>query len=581
MKLIRTLGSLPILPKIALTFLVVLTPLFFVGLRMNESGAGIVREEISKSLSSRVELYMDILDSDFERAITMLREYMNDEDLMKLSTTSEIMPDIERTESVLRLKKRLDLLKRSSSFIDNAMAFIPMMDRTVASNANAITEFDDEMFRDLSQPADPLNSPFTFWNNRVYICVPYGFVNNSPLFLLAVEISNAEISSKLKQFTPDDSLAVLVSNTMAWSTFASARKPSKDELAALSPMEEDTLEEEPSKMIVLDGVKYLIASERSDSYNTKLIMMVPSDLVEKPLERYRYWMFAMYAASVLIIIAFSFGMYRLIHRPLKVLVRSFRKIEQGQFELSIDYPFKDEFGYLYRRLNATVKELKRLIHEVYEQQYRARLAELRHLQSQINPHFLYNTFFILYRMARQEGNENIEKVTKHLGEYFQFITRDGAEEVSLDSEVAHAKSYTEIQSIRFSNRIEIKFAELPQQAEQILVPRLILQPIIENAFVHSLEKRAKGGQLEVDFHIEDSELHIRVEDSGGIEEEQVARLKALLNDSDVTTTTGMINVHRRLQIKYGGSAGLQLSRGTLGGLKIVLVIPLKETSSHA
>ncbi|SFB58389.1 two-component system, sensor histidine kinase YesM [Cohnella sp. OV330] len=577
MKWIKKIGSMPILPKIALTFLLVLTPLFYVGLQMNESGASLVRQEIGTSLNSRVELYMDILNSDFDRVIRMMREYVNDEDLMKLSTFPEIMPDIDRTEAILRLKQKMDLMKSSSAFIENAMVFIPKMDRIVSSNANAITDLDLGMFKALSGQPDPLDYPFTFWENRVFVTIPFGLLDGAPQFLLAVEISSNEITSILKQFTPDGSAAVLASNQSVWTTFREGPlKPTKDELAQLNPMMEG-----PTQTISIEGIDYLIAGKKSDVLHTKLIMMVPIKVIEKPLDRYRNWTFAWFGVSVLIIIAFAFVMYRLIHRPLMRLVRSFRKIEQGRFDVSVEYPFTDEFGYLYKQLNAMVRELKRLVHEVYEQQYRARLAELRHLQSQINPHFLYNTFFILYRMARQEGNESIERLTKHLGDYFQFITRDGAEEVTLASEAAHAKTYTEIQSIRFSNRITVQIGEIPAEAGQMGVPRLILQPIIENAFEHSLEKRAKGGLLEVDFRVTESELLIRVEDSGGIDEEKVTLLQGLLNGlQDVADTSGMINVHRRLQIKYGNAAGLRLSRGELGGLKVLLVIPIQEVTPN-
>ncbi|MFD2329341.1 sensor histidine kinase [Cohnella sp. GCM10020058] len=571
MRIIKKIGSLPILPKIALTFLAVLTPLFYLGLRMNDAGADIVRHEIAGSLSSRVELYMDILDGDFDRTIRLLREYVNDEDLMKLSTTSDIMPVTERTRSVLRLKQQMDLLSRSSTFIENAQVFIPRMNRTVASYSNSIVDFDEEMFQALSEPLNPLEAPFLIWNNRVFVTMPYGYLDHSPLFLIAVEISGDEISAQLKQFALEDSIAVLASNRMVWSSLGGNAPDVDNETKDLLYKAE-----EGDRRVVIDKRDYLLSVKKSEILNSKLLMVVPSKKVERPLDRYRSWVFVLYGVAVLVIVAFSFGMYRIIHRPLRLLVRSFRKIEQGRFDVSIDYPFQDEFGYLYRQLNAMIRELKRLIQEVYEQQYRIRLAELKHLQSQINPHFLYNTFFILYRMAKQDGNERIMGLTKHLGDYFQFITRDDVEEVALVSEAAHARSYTEIQAIRFSNRIAVRFADVPKEAEQLPVPRLILQPIIENAFVHSLEKRAKGGLLEVDFHITESELLIRVEDSGGIEEAKIVQLQALLNgQQDVTVTTGMINVHRRLQIKFGESAGLRLGKGALGGLQIIVAIPLQ------
>jgi len=495
LKIIARLGSLPIFPKLAITFLLVLTPLFYIGLKMNESGSAIVREEIGNSLVSRTELYMDLLDHDFDQIISLQREYMYDEDLLKLSISSEIMSSMERTDSILRLKKRLDLLKGTSSIVENVIAFIPSLDRVVSSNANAIDVFDEVLFQRLSQPVQQVSSTFVVWNNTFYITMSYPGIDDVPQFLLVTELSEKALTSKLKQFSQESGIAVLMSSVLQWSV-ASSDDQGWDEqwFAAMDEVDNDI-----ASTITFNEKEYLIVGKQSDLFTGKLLMLAPTEQIEKPLSEYRNWVLAMYGIAVLVILLFAFGMYQIIQRPLKQLVRSFRKIEQGKFDISIDYKFTDEFGYLYKQLNAMVRELDRLIHEVYEQQYLARVAELRHLQSQINPHFLYNTFFILYRMARQEGNVSIEHLTKHLGDYFEFITRDGAEEVALQSEVSHAQSYTEIQAIRFSNRIQVRFAELPKAAEAIMVPRLILQPIIENAFVHSLEKRAKGGLLEVDF----------------------------------------------------------------------------------
>ncbi|WP_337102479.1 sensor histidine kinase [Paenibacillus sp. YIM B09110] len=572
MGIIKRLGSLPIFPKIALTFLIVLTPLFYISLQMGESGSDIVRDEIANSLSSRTELFMDLLDSEFDRTIRQLGEIMYDDDLMKLSTSSEIMPVIERTDAVLRLKNRMDQLSRTSSFVKNSMAFIPSMNRLVSSKENSISDFDTEMFKALSKQQKEYAPPFLIWNDRIFISMPYPG-ENEPLFLVAVEISSSQLSSKLRQFTQQAGMAAVVSNDMEWAVSGEF----DNLLSKGMPDRLDTFNVKGIQMITLNHVDYLYTSKESGILNAKLMMFVPAEQVEKPLQRYQKWVLALYGVSVIVIVSFSFGIYRLIHRPLKLLVRSFRRIEQGRFDISIEYPFTDEFGYMYKQLNAMVRELKRLIHEVYEQEYRARVAELRHLQSQINPHFLYNTFFILYRLAKQEENESIARLTNHLGEYFEYITRDGTQEVTLESEAAHAKSYTDIQTIRFANRIEVIFSDVPEKAAQILVPRLILQPVIENAYEHALEKMAKGGLLEVDMQMTSSELLIRIEDSGRLEQETLTRMQTMLNSQqDVIESTGLINVHRRLQIIYGGTASLQLSRGDLGGLKVILVIPIKE-----
>src|SRR5690606_13977204 len=98
-----------------------------------------------------------------------------------------------------------------------------------------------------------------------------------------------------------------------------------------------------------------------------------------------------------------------------------------------------------------------LIHQVYEQQLRAQSSELKQLQSQINPHFLYNTYFILYRLAKLNDNESIARFSHYLGDYFQYITRNASEDIPLEMEFKHAMTYAEIENIRFNNRIQVHF----------------------------------------------------------------------------------------------------------------------------
>jgi two-component system sensor histidine kinase YesM len=286
--------------------------------------------------------------------------------------------------------------------------------------------------------------------------------------------------------------------------------------------------------------------------------------------------------SAIIIAFFSYVIYRLIHRPLRTLVRAFRAVEQGDFNRTVQYRFKDEFSYLYSQFNSMVERLRVLVHEVYEQQFRAQVSEFRQLQSQINPHFLYNSFFTLSRIAKNEDYENVTRFTRYLGEYFQFITRDGAGEVELEAEWNFAKTFVDIQAFRFSNRIEVRLGDLPLGCKKVMVPRLFLQPVIENAYNHGLANKKKDGIIEVVFQEHEACLSIMVEDNGEeLSDKLLSELKTkLLFTQSPPETTGLVNVHRRIQIRFGERFGLRLSRGSLGGLRIEIRIPAEEKTEH-
>lgn len=574
MNILNKLTAISIYPKLVMTFLIILSPLYVISWKMNLSGAATVKTEISNSISSRVGLYMSMLETDFDRAIRLLQDYINDDDLLNLSISGQAMSDIDRTEALLRLKYRLNLLKKSSKFIGNASAFIPGLLRTVSANDNIITDFDDDQFRALCKPTNRFESPFLLWKGRLFISVPYpepATYSKLPTFLLVLEISKDELQSELREFTNEGGGAVLITKQLNWSVVGTDAGADPRAFQGL-------MDRTQAGFVHLSNKSYMVISNDSSRLNMTLYMYIRSEQIFGPLNSYRYWLYLLTMAAMVIVFLFSYSIHFIIQQPLRKLVHSFRRIEQGDLTQELHYSVKDEFSFLYHKFNAMVKRLNVLVHEVYEQRYRAQSAELRHLQSQINPHFLYNTYFILYRMAKLHDNENIVHYTKHLGEYFQYITRDRADEVPLENEVRHAITYTDIQSIRFSNRIRVDFGDLPAEAALIEVPRLILQPIIENAYHHGLEEKRKDGWVRIRFCIEPDRIVISVEDNGEtLTKEKLAELRAYLANPDQSAeSTGLLNVHRRIQIKYGLAGGLTLSFGVEGGLNVDMVIPLEK-----
>jgi two-component system sensor histidine kinase YesM len=202
-------------------------------------------------------------------------------------------------------------------------------------------------------------------------------------------------------------------------------------------------------------------------------------------------------------------------------------------------------------------------------------AELKQLQSQINPHFLYNSFFAINTMAKT-GDENLAIFTKRLGEYFQFITRNSSDKICLSEEVKHAKVYTEIQLMRFSLALQIQFGEYPERYSELKVPRLILQPIIENAFNHGLKELESSRIISVNFKENENELDIIVEDNGcGMTDAGIFEMEnALTYKGNDIETTGIINIHRRIRLEYGQNSGVLVSKSEMGGLKVILRIEI-------
>ena len=167
-----------------------------------------------------------------------------------------------------------------------------------------------------------------------------------------------------------------------------------------------------------------------------------------------------------------------------------------------------------------------------------------------------------------------------LGEYFRFITRNGEDNVRLSEEIRHSRMYTEIQKLRFSRRIQVQFDELPKDMERIRVPRLIIQPIIENAYEHSLEKMTDEGLLCVSFDMDQEEARIVVEDNGNpISDFQIEALQATIKQQgESREMTGHEQHPSANHFIYGEDSGLFLSRSEINGLKVEIRIKAEEES---
>ncbi|CAK4863929.1 unnamed protein product [Aphanomyces euteiches] len=235
---------------------------------------------------------------------------------------------------------------------------------------------------------------------------------------------------------------------------------------------------------------------------------------------------------------------------------------------------------MYEKFNDMVSRLDFLIHQVYEQQLRNQRSELKRLQSQINPHFLYNSFFVLSRLIHSTDPDKASRFSEYLGQYFQFITRDAPDEIRLEQEVQHARTYVDIQTVCYDKRIAVAFEELPLAYQDIMVPRLILQPLIENSYKYAFEEMLQNGKLIIRFSEEafgDSAPYpvIIIEDNGDhMTDQQLKNLQASLVsfNTEIDESTGMYNIHKRIQLNFGSLSGIQLARSTLGGLKVTLLL---------
>lgn len=220
------------------------------------------------------------------------------------------------------------------------------------------------------------------------------------------------------------------------------------------------------------GRKYTAILQGSETFDIRIIKYVADEDIFSSLQSFLYVFILCCVLLAILSLFYLLYINQLINKPLQLLKRCFSEVENRNLSQTIDYTYKDEFNDIYQGYNSMVRQLDYLINQVYEKQLAAQRTELKYLQSQINPHFLYNNFYILHRMIKMQKNDKAEALSAALGQYFQYITRSAKDDVELEREADHAKAYANIQMIRFGDRIRVEFGEIPQEVRALPSPGL-------------------------------------------------------------------------------------------------------------
>lgn len=575
MKSIFLLQDSSIFKKIMAAFLAALLPLMAITWMMNEQGADHIRSEISDSILNTTRFYLESLDQEADRISRYLPNYVMDRDLMEVAATGEQMNSYERSYKILDIQHRLDLMKNSSPFIREAKAYIPLIERTVLSNSFE-TKLNAEEYEAMQPDKKLYTEPFIYWQDRLFITMQYPASKKNPLYVVGVELSTGKIKETLAQIgNSRGGQTVLFNLERGWEINSGSDLELRDLMKQLAFEKQAAKIDEGYDTIHYKNKRFLTVFKYSSLWNSYTVTSIPEEMILGSLQVYRALFWWACALAVFIFLFFTYFIIRLIYRPLLKLVRSFRRMQQNELEPILIDRRQDEFGYLYQAFNDTVKSLKTLIEENYEQQIRNQRSELKRLQSQINPHFLYNCFFVLCRLIKSDTQkEKAYQFCLYIGQYFQFITRHHDDDILLEMELEHSRTYVEMQSICYGERIQVLFEV---EAQPIEVPRLILQPIIENAYKYALGNMRGTGELWVHSKLRNDAFYIYVEDNGEfMTDEEIEALGKRLRYStnQMEETTGLLNVHRRIQLRYGEEYGITVSRSELGGLQAIIKLSM-------
>lgn len=339
--------------------------------------------------------------------------------------------------------------------------------------------------------------------------------------------------------------------------------------------------EDGSRQEEFDGEKRLVTVKTLSYTGWKLVSVVPMSSFDMGLSGTRMFVILLVALGMLMIIVINQLVSARIAKPLQRLNESVKDWESGNMNPNIYVGGSLEVEHLGKTLRSTVEQIRELMHDILVEQEEKRKSELDALQSQINPHFLYNTLDSIVWMIEGEKYEDAVFMITQLASLFRISLSRGKTIISIEDELKHARNYMNIQSVRYKNKFTIDF-RVEDDILNCCTVKLVIQPLLENAIYYGMEYMDGDGEIEVRGYRSGRDVYIEVRDNGlGMPRETV---NALLTENNRVrkkgSGVGLINVHNRIRLRFGKPYGLEIESQPDEGTTVRIHLPYISYSPH-
>jgi two-component system, sensor histidine kinase YesM len=322
--------------------------------------------------------------------------------------------------------------------------------------------------------------------------------------------------------------------------------------------------------------KYFITYNTFPKLNWKIICFIPTKDLFLQSNTFSQTILSFTLLLVIANLFLSFMLTKVIVNPIQKLISTINRIGTGDFSSRISITNHDEIGAIGVQFNKMVDNIETLLKENYIIRLKEKEAQIKSLQAQVNPHFLYNTLDTISWKIMLLGDKNTNKIIIALGEILRYSIDSSGRLVNLEQDLQQVKNYLYIQQMRYEDRFTVYFRVDPATLH-LKVNKLLIQPIVENAILHGLENKEQGGILCISSTVKDEKLRIVVFDNGcGIPKELIHSIldQDFHHPDNSKQHIGMNNVHQRIQLYYGNLYGIEIKSRENKYTKVVLILPL-------
>lgn len=406
--------------------------------------------------------------------------------------------------------------------------------------------------------------------------------NTKYLGALVLLIKEANISSVFRNLPDSSSRYFYITNEKRQILSSSSSKGIYEDFssyAGIDPTKYKTLAETGSQIFSINNTDFLFICKSSPALNWKVINLIPLENLTLDHVVILHNILIISIVVFILSVVFSILYTSTVTAPIQRLVDKMKSASAGKLDISVSYSSNDELAVLYNQFNLMMQKIQTLLNDIYEEQNAKQKMEVQLLQSQINPHFLYNTLNTIKSLIELDMKETAVKAVSAMSTFYRNSLSKGQFIIPLRQELILTEQYLYIQNLRYMDFVDYEITyESSWEDHGAEIPKLTIQPVVENIFVHGLTNQMCHIHLNVS--IKNNTIYISISDNGsGIPREKLTELNRSIRDFKTARYSfGLPSINHRISLLYGENYGLTIKSSPENGTTVTIAIPDKKST---
>jgi len=312
---------------------------------------------------------------------------------------------------------------------------------------------------------------------------------------------------------------------------------------------------------------YIVSYSKLENVDWTIIEVTPVSTIFTDYKKELTKVINLSGLATILIIIFIYFLNRFMLKGLRLLLKNIKAVKGGKLDIESNSSKLTEIDELNTNFVRMTNQIQALMTEIYEVNKKEKESELKALQAQINPHFLYNTLDALYWMS---DDDNVSEIISSLGKFFRLSLSKGMDLVTIEDELMQVRSYINIQMRIYEGRFIVN-EEIDPDVKQYYTIKLMIQPLVENSILHGFKEMDTGGVITIKVYKQENDIVVEVTDNGnGVDLDAINKI---LQGENTSSGYGIRNVNERIHLKFGEKYGLRYSNSQFGGTKVTVILP--------